>query len=162
MKRSSWPLVAFASTALVAGGAVGLYQMTGSSIKAPASTSMTNPAVTQDTIDVTICKPGWTATVRPPVADTNSYKHKLVKALPATASHRLADYELDHVIPLELGGATFDTFNLRLELRVSAGGQAEVKDKEENSLRAAVCTGHRTLDEARAKILADWPPTKFP
>lgn len=62
-----------------------------------------NPAVTQESIGTTICVPGWTATVRPPAAYTSALKARQIaeRHLPGT----LADYEEDHLVPLELGGA---------------------------------------------------------
>jgi hypothetical protein len=38
----------------------------------------TNPDVTQDTISTTICVPGWTKTVRPPISYTNPLKRRLI------------------------------------------------------------------------------------
>src|SRR6266508_664195 len=37
---------------------------------------ITNPDVSQDTIDQTICVSGWTATVRPPTSYTNPLKEQ--------------------------------------------------------------------------------------
>jgi len=44
------------------------------------SPGATNPAVTQGTIHETICKAGWTATVRPPVAVTDAIKAQSARA----------------------------------------------------------------------------------
>jgi len=56
--------------------------------------------VTQRTIRDTICQRGYTAKVRPP--------RKLTDAIRRTLAERLTDspqeYELDHLIPLGLGG----------------------------------------------------------
>jgi len=43
-----------------------------------------NPAVTQSTIDQTICVSGWTATVRPPESNTESLKRKQIACSPST------------------------------------------------------------------------------
>jgi len=60
-------------------------------------------------------------------------------------------YELDHLIPLELGGSN-DASNLWPE---AAPGFHE-KDLEENRLRREVCSGEKTLAAAQAEILKDW------
>ncbi|WP_255637963.1 hypothetical protein [Amycolatopsis sp. DSM 110486] len=60
-----------------------------------------NPDVTQSNIHSTICVSGWTATVRPPTSYTNPLKVQ-----------GIADYEEDHMVPLELGGAPRDPKNL--------------------------------------------------
>ena len=61
----------------------------------------TNPAVTQANIHDTICRAGWTATVRPPVTVTDKIKAASARAYGLGADAR---GELDHEIPLELGG----------------------------------------------------------
>src|SRR5581483_11403862 len=63
-----------------------------------------NPDVTQSNIATTICVRGWTATVRPPETYTTTLKVRQLAAL-AYADQNPADYEEDHIIPLELGGA---------------------------------------------------------
>ncbi len=61
-----------------------------------------DPRVTQGNIASTICRRGYTATVRPPYEYSNAMKHRLMRAYGVTGS--IHDYELDHLIPLELGG----------------------------------------------------------
>jgi hypothetical protein len=63
----------------------------------------TDPAVTQDNIDSTICVSGYTKTVRPPTSVTNPIKLERMQAYGFTDSK--SNYELDHLIPLEVGGA---------------------------------------------------------
>jgi hypothetical protein len=55
-----------------------------------------NPAVTQATIDQTICVEGWTATVRPPENITEEEKAASMAAYGDTGS--LGDYEYDHLL----------------------------------------------------------------
>ncbi len=57
------------------------------------SPGATNPAVTQATIHETICKAGWTATVRPPVAVTDAIKAQSARAYGIPAG---TVGELDH------------------------------------------------------------------
>jgi hypothetical protein len=116
-----------------------------------------NPAVTQATIDQTICVRGWTATIRP--SDSVTEPEKLASmARYGVTNPRL--YEYDHLIPLELGGAPNDLRNLWPEPHhlTSAGKSVGsfVKDSIENYLRARVCNGTITLARARAIIRGDW------
>lgn len=107
-----------------------------------------DPAITQDNIKQTICKSGYTATVRPPVADTNVAKRKSYTAYgiaPGTTS------ELDHLVSLELGGAN-DIANLWPEI----GPLPNPKDSVENRLHKAVCAGQVTLSAAQLAIATDW------
>jgi hypothetical protein len=144
----------------------------------PAFTpGVTNPSVTQATIGQTICVAGWTSTVRP----RESYTEK-VKALEAgsggtamyegvtydvhgfhVADPLLRHYELDHLIPLELGGAPADPRNLWLEPyeaplgAAPAGGGSQTKDSVENAARRAVCDGTIALSDAQHRIATNWP-----
>ena len=81
---------------------------------------MTNPDVTQDTIDSTICVSGWTATVRPPASYTTALKIQQIADYGYTDTST-ADYEEDHFIPLELGGSPTDPGNLWPEPRYDTG-----------------------------------------
>ncbi|MFF2808267.1 hypothetical protein ACFVT2_14065 [Streptomyces sp. NPDC058000] len=113
-----------------------------------------NPDVTQSTIDSTICVPGWTKTVRPPVSYTTPLKIKQIGQY-GYSDTNTADYEEDHLVPLELGGAPRDPKNLWPEPRY--GDQpAASKDSVENKLKTAVCNGDVALDDARNAIATDW------
>jgi hypothetical protein len=118
--------------------------------------------VTQDNIDRTICVRGWTATVRPSQSYTGKIKDRLIAGLPPGLPHERSAYELDHWMPLELGGAPSDPGNLILELRRGYGGLAETKDVEENDLHDQVCHHKISLAAAQARMAADWPRTRFP
>jgi hypothetical protein len=109
--------------------------------------------VTQENISRTICKSGWTATVRPP----ESYTEKLKREQIAEYRYRdksLRGYEEDHLIPLELGGSPRSVRNLWPEY--DAGRIPNPKDKVENALRAAVCDGTVRLAPAQRAIARDW------
>jgi hypothetical protein len=134
-----------------------------------------NPNVTQENIGDTICSPGWTRKVRPPTYVTNPVKDALIARLPAGFIRSRDAYELDHWMPLELGGAPARAENLVLELRVDYGGQAEVKDGEENALHRYVCgnvvllptlravrVSVLRLDAGRRVLLKRWPASRFP
>jgi hypothetical protein len=113
-----------------------------------------DPAVTQQNIRQTICVSGYTRTVRPPTSYTNPLKIEQMRAYGFTGSPR--DYEEDHLIPLELGGAPRDPRNLWPEPRASIGGRAESKDQIENALHADVCAGRMLLADAQQRIATNW------
>jgi hypothetical protein len=64
---------------------------------------VTHPDVTQETIHQTICVSGWTATIRPPSSYTTKLKTQQIKEY-RYKEKRLAEYEEDHLISLQLGG----------------------------------------------------------
>ncbi|HZQ16846.1 MAG TPA: hypothetical protein VFA82_08750 [Gaiellaceae bacterium] len=103
-----------------------------------------NPAVTQATIGSTICRRGWTATVRPPVSYTNALK------LRQLAQYGLrgppSAFQEDHLISLELGGDPVDPRNLWPE----PYPRAAAVDRIENELRSRVCSGALSLAAAQA------------
>lgn len=109
-----------------------------------------NPVVTQATIDRTICVAGWTSMVRPPESITEQEKAASMAAYGDTGS--LGDYEYDHFVPLELGGATNDPRNLWPE----PGGSPNPKDAVENELRQMVCDGQISLAQAQHEIVTNW------
>ena len=104
-----------------------------------------NPDVTQQNIASTICKHGWTRTIRPPTDYTNALKLKQVREYDVGGSP--SDYQEDHLISLELGGHPTDARNLWPEPYPRA---AEV-DSIENELNAKVCSGEMSLDDAQRK-----------
>ena len=113
-----------------------------------------DPRVTQDNIQTTICISGYTKTVRPSSTYTNALKTRQIREYGYTNTN-LADYEEDHLIPLELGGHPTDPKNLWPEPR--SGAEAAVtKDGVENSLHNKVCAGLITLAAAQATIAENW------
>lgn len=110
--------------------------------------------VTQDNILTTICISGYTATVRPSTAYTDALKAQQIKAYSYTDTN-LADYEEDHLIPLEIGGHPTDPKNLWPEPR-NGSYPATKKDGVENALHNKVCSGLMTLAAAQAAIAKDW------
>jgi hypothetical protein len=105
-----------------------------------------NASVRQQTIEKTICRRGWTATIRPPVDFTNALKLQQMQLYGETGSP--STYEEDHFIPLELGGAPRNPRNLWPEPRA----QSRRSDPLETTLKRKVCRGVITLAKARAAI----------
>ena len=110
--------------------------------------------VTSDNLRDTICKSGYTKSIRPPVALTNRIKIRMLRKAGIDESH-ISEYELDHVIPLALGGHPTELANLQLQLWEGANG-AKRKDRIEVKLQCLVCSGQVTLDQARREIAEDW------
>jgi hypothetical protein len=109
-----------------------------------------DPAVTQATIGSTICRDGWTSTVRPPEAQTENFKWNVAE--PAYGQQNVRG-ELDHLVPLELGGSN-DATNLWVE-NYRGFLNADDKDRLEIYLHNAVCSGRMPLRAAQA-IATDW------
>lgn len=111
----------------------------------PRTPGVLNTAVTQPTIRATICRRGWTGTIRPPTAYTNALKDRQLREYglrgPPSA------FQEDHMISLELGGDPVDPRNLWPEPYPRA---AEV-DRLENDLNRRVCAGELTLADAQAR-----------
>ena len=106
---------------------------------------MLNAAVTQATIRSTVCRRGWTRTVRPPTDYTNALKRKQMRMYdehgPPSA------YQEDHLVSLELGGDPTDPRNLWPE----PYPRASAVDTIENELNAQVCSGALALVDAQLK-----------
>jgi len=102
-----------------------------------------NPDVTPATIRSTICRRGWTRTVRPPTGYTNALKREQLRQYglrgPPSA------YQEDHLISLELGGDPTDPRNLWPE----PYPRASAVDRIENDLNARVCAGALSLAAAQ-------------
>ena len=123
-----------------------------------------NPAVNQANISQNICVSGWTATIRPPVSYTNVIKQQLMKKAGIPWSRR-AEFELDHLIPLQLGGHPRDRRNLVLQAWDEVGttpgwgdgfAEAHAKDVVETRMKRLVCVGKVTLKVAQQCMAHDW------
>jgi hypothetical protein len=113
-----------------------------------------NPAVTQDNIAVTICTPGYAASIRPPVSYTNRIKRRLMSTVGLPWA-KARDFELDHRISLVLGGHPKDPDNLMLQAWSGPDG-GHAKDRLEMRLKRMVCAGQIPLHEAQTCIYNDW------
>lgn len=117
----------------------------------PASSpGATNTAVTQANIHQTICKSGWTATVRPKAAITNVLKRQQMAAEGMIAP--LSTVEEDHVVAIEVGGDPQSPRNLFPQPKAGPHG-AIAKDHIENEIHRKVCTGAITLIEGQTVFL---------
>ena len=126
-----------------------------SSPNASLTPGATDPHVTQATIAQTICTRGYTATVRNVSTRTKSkvYAEYHVKK----SDQR--KYVIDHLVPLEVGGA-----NTLANLWPEPKSDAKIKDQLESQMHTSVCHGHITLADAQAKftslaVATTAPPT---
>ncbi len=109
-----------------------------------------DPAVTQANLARTICRAGYSRSVRPSESITEREK---VASLRSYGDRRpLRAYEYDHLVSLELGGAPNDARNLWPE----PGSTPNPKDTLENRLHARVCDHLMSLAAAQLAIARNW------
>lgn len=113
--------------------------------------------ITETNIATTICGHRSTRSVRPPYRLTEPAKYQAMAAYGDMGSAR--PYEFDHLVPLELGGAS-STENLWPERNVGGHGRGyyihNAKDQVEYDLHTAVCDGQVPLAAAQRAIAANW------
>src|SRR3954447_7222844 len=97
-----------------------------------------------------VCTPGYSAGVRNVSART---KRRVYKEYGIRRHHR-GQYEIDHLIPLELGGSN-SIKNLFAEAAKPKPGFHQ-KDRLENRLHAEVCNGTTTLKDAQHQFKTNW------
>ncbi|MGH7623174.1 MAG: hypothetical protein ACREMU_12600, partial [Gemmatimonadaceae bacterium] len=102
------------------------------------------PGATLDVDTADICVPGYTKRVR----NVPAAVKRLVYASYGVRTHKPGDYEVDHLISLELGGSN-SIRNLWPESYRTHPWNARVKDALENELHRRVCAG--TMDLATAQ-----------
>ena len=96
------------------------------------------------------CRPGYTAQVR---HVTQSTKDRVFAAYNVTV-HTGATYEVDHLVPLELGGSN-SIANLFPEAASPAPGFHE-KDQLENRTHARACADGRDWRTDQRAIAKNW------
>lgn len=97
-----------------------------------------------------VCVPGYSKSVR---NVPESEKNQVYLEYGIT-THTVGEYEVDHLISLELGGSN-DISNLWPEAAQPIPGFHE-KDKVENYLHDQVCSEKMSLQEAQLKIANNW------
>jgi hypothetical protein len=117
-----------------------------------------DPSCTSGLVDTTdlkvIC--GQSTHERRAVTEATKRQVFLEYGLDPRPPHGPAEaYEVDHLIPLELGGSN-DIRNLWPE----AAPGFRVKDRLENELHRRVCDGQMRLEDAQREIAADWTGVK--
>jgi hypothetical protein len=116
--------------------------------------ALPDPACTPGAVLTTdlarICGRGYTRTVR---HVDYALKRRVYRSY-GIARHARGSYEVDHLVPLELGGGN-DPANLWPEAASPTPGYHE-KDALENHLHDQVCAGRLPIDRAQRAIAADW------
>jgi hypothetical protein len=97
-----------------------------------------------------VCTPGYSKKVR---NVPQSVKEAVYREYGVT-EHHAGDYEIDHLISLELGGSN-SIRNLWPESYHTVWN-ARVKDRLENKLHELVCSGQLDLKTARQEIARNW------
>lgn len=100
-----------------------------------------------------LCKTGYTKTVRNVTAKVRA---EVLQEYNVSAGYGRT-YELDHIIPLELGGSN-DIENLWVEPSNTNNFKLgyQEKDKVENLLHKKVCNDEITLEKAQYDIVYNW------
>ncbi len=97
-----------------------------------------------------VCRIGYSSSVRDvPLSEADQ-----VYAEYGIASHAAGQYEVDHLIPLELGGSN-DIANLWPEAASPVPGFHQ-KDQVENYLHDQVCSGKMSLADVQRAIASNW------
>ena len=114
-----------------------------------------DPAKTPgDTLEVTaadICTPGYSKRVRNVPIEVK----RQVYASYGIRTHKPGEYEVDHLISLELGGSN-SIRNLWPQSYKTSPWNARVKDALENELHRRVCAGTIDLSKAQRIIAQNW------
>ena len=116
-----------------------------------------DPEVVQGNIKESICKAGhftWTEGHMPPRSFLEKVEKELIQAY-GYPDENLKHYQMDHLIPLSLGGSPTDTKNIWPQPLISKWS-ARRKDYLEGILHERVCKGEMTLTEAQEQIRTNW------
>ncbi len=120
------------------------------SVNALPDPACTPGAIIADATKDQICQPGYSKNVR----DVPDSEKNEVYAEYGIAHHTAGEYEVDHLISLELGGSN-DIANLWPEPAEPRPGFHE-KDQVENYLHLQMCSGAISLQDAQAGIANNW------
>ena len=102
-----------------------------------------------------LCRPGHATQVRRELSDGQWVKLKrFVYARYGITHHQRGEYEIDHLISLELNGSNSPS-NLFPQTQRTLWSAA-VKDRLENRLHKKVCRGEITLQAADTAIATNW------
>ena len=107
-----------------------------------------------DTFDVTaqdVCVPGYAKKVRAVPA----WLKRQAYAEYGITEYKPGDYEVDHLIPLSLGGSN-SIRNLWPQSTKTSPWNSYVKDALERKLHKLVCAGQLDLKTAQREIASDW------
>ena len=109
------------------------------------------PGAVMTTDAAQVCTPGYAKSVRHVSGSVKAMVYQEYRII----SHRSGEYEVDHLISLELGGSN-DIRNLWPESNQTEPWNAHAKDRLEDRLHEMVCSGQIGLEQAQREIGADW------
>lgn len=98
-----------------------------------------------------VCTPGYSRSVR----DVPTFLKQQVYRSYGVVAREPCEYEIDHLISLELGGSN-SIRNLWPESAITQPLNSHTKDRIENKLHPLVCAGPLSLEQAQREIAADW------
>lgn len=109
------------------------------------------PGVALNVTKEEVCTPGYSKNARHVSVQTKrqAYLEYGIK------THKSGDYEVDHLISLELGGSN-DIKNLWPQSYKTKPWNAHVKDDLENKLHEMVCAGQISMADAQHAIATNW------
>ena len=114
-----------------------------------------NPSVTPGAVlpvsTADVCTPGYSHKVR----DVPEKVKQQAYAEYGITHHQPGEYEVDHLISLELGGSN-SIKNLWPQSYKTQPWNAHIKDQLENALHADVCSGKIDMPTAQQEIATDW------
>ncbi len=124
---------------------------TGCQVRGPLQDPGCTPgAIFPNATKADICTPGYARSVR----DVPQSVKDKVYASYGISSHLPGQYEVDHLVSLQLGGSN-DIANLWPEASSPKPGFHE-KDAVENYLHAQICSGAISLKDAQVEIATNW------
>jgi hypothetical protein len=98
-----------------------------------------------------ICRPGYARSVRNVPQSVKNQVYRLY----GITSRKPGEYEVDHLISLQLGGSN-SVKNLWPQSYHTRPANAHVKDQLENKLHDLMCSGQISVQEAQQSIAKDW------
>jgi hypothetical protein len=146
------PATATSASTTGGGGTIGKRTKTSGCVSADGlpDSACTPGAIFPDATKDQICVPGYSSSVR----NVSSSTKDAVFAEYGITTHEPGQYEVDHLISLELGGSN-SIANLWPEPASPTPGFHE-KDKAENYLHDQVCSGAMSLQQAQVAIATNW------
>jgi hypothetical protein len=113
--------------------------------------SIKSPGATRVVTLKSVCTQGSSKIVRNvPQSEKNAVYREY-----GIAHRHPGEYEIDHIVSLELGGSN-DIKNLFPESYITKPYNAHLKDKLENELHVEICSGKITMKDAQFAISHDW------
>lgn len=116
-----------------------------------------DPEVMQSNIKESICKAGhftWTEGHMPPKSFLEKTEKEQIAAY-GYPDENMKHYQMDHLVPLSLGGSPTEAKNIWPQALISKWS-ARRKDYLEGILHEKVCKGEISLSQAQEEIRINW------